>query len=69
MNMTDTQLATLKSNWVEVLMDNMDLKTMEALCYDYLMEGYQLYTEDEMKEEILNQYDEDMLNDILGGNV
>ena len=50
-------------------MDNMDLKTMEALCYDYLMEGYQLYTEDEMKEEILNQYDEDMLNDILGGNV
>ena len=68
-NMTSEQLARLKSNWVEVLMDNMDLKTMEALCYDYLMEGYELYTEDEMKEEILNQYDEDMLNDILGGNV
>ena len=69
MTMTNEQLARLKNNWVEVLMDNMDLKTMEALCYDYLMEGYELYTEDEMKDEILNQYDEDMFNDILGGNV
>ena len=69
MTMTNDQLSRLKNNWVEVLMDNMDLKTMEALCYDYLMEGYELYTEDEMKEEILNQYDEEMLNDILGGNV
>ena len=67
--MTNEQLSRLKNNWVEVLMDNMDLKTMEALCYDYLMEGYELYTEDEMKEEILSQYDEDMFNDILGGNV
>ena len=67
--MTNEQLARLKNNWVEVLIDNMDLKTMEALCYDYLMEGYELYTEDEMKDEILNQYDEEMLNDILGGNV
>ena len=67
--MTNEQLARLKNNWVEMLMDNMDLKTMEALCYDYLMEGYELYTEDEMKEEILSQYDEEMLDDILGGNV
>ena len=67
--MTNEQLSRLKSNYVETIMDSMDLKTMEALCYDYLMEGYELYTEDEMKEEILNQYDEDMLNDILGGNV
>ena len=69
MTMTTEQLARLKSNYVETIIDGMDMKTMEALVYDMLIESYELYTEDEMKEEILSQYDEDMLNDILGGNV
>ena len=68
-NMTSEQLARLKSNYVETIIDGMDMKTMEALVYDMLIESYELYTEDEMKDEILSQYDEDMLNDILGGNV
>ena len=69
MTMTTEQLARLKSNYVETIIDGMDMKTMEALVYDMLIESYELYTEDEMKEEILSQYDEDMFNDILGGNV
>ena len=68
-NMTSEQLARLKSNYVETIIDGMDMKTMAALVYDMLIESYELYTEDEMKEEILSQYDEDMFNDILGGNV
>lgn len=67
--MNNEQLARLKSNYVEMIIDGMDLKTMEALVYDYLIEGYSLYSEDEMKDEILSQYDEEMFNDILGGNV
>ena len=67
--MTTEQLARLKSNYVETIIDGMDYKTMEALVYDMLIESYELYTEDEMKDEILSQYDEDMFNDILGGNV
>ena len=67
--MNDTELATLKSNYVEMIIDGMDMKTMEALVYDMLIESYELYNENEMKEEILSMYDEDMLNDILGGNV
>ena len=66
--MTNDQLALLKSNYVEMIIDGMDMKTMEALVYDMLTEAYELYTEDEMKEEILSHYDEDMLND-MGGNV
>ena len=69
MTMTTEQLARLKSNYVETIIDGMDYKTMEALVYDMLIESYELYTEDEMKDEILSQYDEDMFNDILGGNV
>ena len=67
--MTQEQLSRLKSNYVETIIDGMDMKTMEALVYDMLIESYELYTEDEMKDEILSQYDEDMFNDILGGNV
>ena len=66
--MNDTQLALLKSNYVEMIIDGMDIKTMESLLYDMLIESYELYSEDEIREEILSQYDEDMLND-LGGNV
>ena len=69
MTLTNEQLARLKSNYVETIIDNMDIKTMAALVYDMLIESYELYTEDEMKDEILSQYDEDMFNDILGGNV
>ena len=67
--MTNDQLALLKSNYVEMIIDGMDMKTMVAYVYDMLTEAYELYTEDEMKEEILSHYDEDMLNDIMGGNV
>ncbi len=67
--MTNDQLALLKSNYAEMIIEGMDMKTMEAMVYDMLTEAFELYTEDEMKEEILSHYDEDMLNDIMGGNV
>ena len=67
--MTDDQLATLKSNYVEMIIDGMDMKTMEALVYDMLIESFELYTEEEMRQEIYEQYGTEDMNDILGGNV
>ena len=69
MTMTNDQLARLKSNYVETIIDGMDMKTMEALVYDMLIESYELYTEDEMKEEILSQYDEEILAGVIAGNI
>jgi len=63
--MNDTQLANLKSNYVEMILDGMDMKTMEALVYDMLIESYELYDEEEMKEEILSDYDEEMLESLM----
>ena len=63
--MNDTQLSNLKSNYVEMILDGMDMKTMEALVYDMLIESYELYSEDEMKEEILSDYDEEMLESLM----
>ena len=68
-DMNDDQLSRLKSNYVEMIIDGMDYKTMEAICYDMIMESFELYSADEMKEEILSHYDEEMYHDILGGNI
>ena len=67
--MNDEQLSRLKSNYVEFLIDGMDYKTMEALVYDMLIESFELYTEEEMRQEIYEQYGTEDMNDILGGNL
>jgi len=64
--MNDTQLAALKSNYAEMIIEGMDYKTMEMMVYDVIMESFELYTEDEMKEEILSHYDEDILASLKG---
>ena len=69
LNMTNEQLAQFKSNYAEMIIEGMDYKTMEMMVYDVIMESFELYTEDEMKEEILNHYDEEILAGIIGGNV
>ena len=47
----------------------MDNKTLETMCYDLLMDAYEMTPEDEVKAEILDLYDEDILNGIVGGNI
>ena len=69
MTMTDQQLAQFKSNYAEMIIEGMDYKTMEAMVYDVIMESFELYTEDEMKEEVLSHYDEDILAGVIGGNL
>jgi len=67
--MTEQQLAQFKSNYAEMIIDGMDYKTMEAMVYDVIMESFELYTEDEMREEILNHYDDEILTGIIAGNL
>ena len=67
MTMTSEQLEDLKSNYCEMIMDGMDMDTLIQLAYDLLMDSYADSTEAELKEEILDLYDEEMLNDMLEG--
>ena len=51
MNRTELQEAlTLE------MIDSMDLKTMEQLVYDYLMEGYDKYSDEELTTEVEELY-------------
>ena len=48
----------LQDQLVQQMIDDMDLKTMTCLCYDYLMEGYDKYNDEELKGEVEQYYPE-----------
>ena len=66
--MNREQLDQLKSNYCEMIIDGMDMDTLVTLAYDLLMDAYDKCTEEEIKEEILNLYDEEMLSDLMEAN-
>jgi hypothetical protein len=48
----------LQDKLVQQMIDDMDLKTMTCLWYDYLMEGYNKYSDGELTEEVNHYYPE-----------
>ena len=48
----------LQTALIEQMIDDMDLKTMTALVYDYMMEGYDKYSDEELTEECKEYYPE-----------
>ena len=48
----------LQTALIEQIIDDMDLKTMTALVYDYMMEGYDKYSDEELTVECKEYYPE-----------
>lgn len=67
--MNPEQLDQFKSNYCEMIIDSMDMDCLMQMCYDLLMDSYKDSTEQELKEEILDLYDDSVLNGIIGGNI
>ena len=65
--MTIEQLDQLKSNYCEMIIDGMDMDCLVQMCFDLLMNEYEKCSEEDIKQEILDLYDEEMLNDMLEG--
>lgn len=63
--LTTEQLAQFKYNYCERIIEDMDMDTLMTLAHDLLMDSYASCTEEEISEEILDLYDEEMLNDML----
>ena len=66
MTMNKEQLDSLKSNYCEMIIDGMDMDCLIQMCYDLLMDAYKDSTEEELKEEIVDLYDDEMLADLMG---
>ncbi len=52
----------LQDALIQQMLDDMDLKTMTQLCYDYLDEGYDKYSDEELTAEC-NEYYPELLGD------
>ena len=63
--MNKEQLAQFKYNYCEKIIEDMDLNTLMVLAHDLLMDSYQSCTEEEIKEEILDLYDDEMLESLM----
>ena len=51
----------LQSKLIYQMLDDMDLKTMMSVLYDYMDESYNKYSEEELTEEV-NEYYPELLN-------
>ena len=63
--MTESDLFTLKENYVNFIIDGMDMDSLVQIAYDLLLDAYNDCTEDDMIAEIKDLYDEDTLIDLL----
>lgn len=66
-NLSPEQLIQLKKQFCTQVTDNMDLDTLLEIVTDNLIDAYHTFSEEEMKEEIVNYYcdDEQPYNDLV----
>ena len=63
--MNDSELHQLKENYANMIIDGMDMDSLCQMAFDLLLDAYKDCTEDDMKEEIVDLYDEEMLESLM----
>ena len=63
--MNESDLQQLKENYANMIIDGMDMDSLCQMCFDMLMDAYQDCSEDDIKEEILDLYDEEVLEGLM----
>ena len=63
--MKESDLSQLKEDYVNLIIDGMDMEGLCQLAYDALSTTYDEYSEEEIKGEIKEFYGEDTLNDLM----
>lgn len=65
MNLTESQFDQLKESYAYMIVDDMDMKTLVQLAIDSIIENLKSYDQDELKDEIVELYDEEVLGNLL----
>jgi len=68
MPLSESQLFTLKENYANMIIDGMDMDDMYQMCFDMLMDAYKDCTEDDIKGEVIELYDEEVLEGLMPGD-
>ena len=62
---TNKDTSALVDNYVNHIIDGMDMDSLVQIAYDLLTREYEKMTWDEITEEIVDLYDEDTLIDLI----
>lgn len=63
--MNNSELFQLKENYINMIIDGMDMDSLCQMAFDLLLDSYKDWDEDDMKEEIVDLYDEEMLESLM----
>ena len=63
--MNKEQLNQFKENYANMVLDGMDMDSLVQFAFDNIMDNLKEWDEEDIKSEILEFYDEEMLNDLM----
>ena len=61
MTFSETQLHNIKENYAQLILDGMDMRSLEAFAMDSIMNNMEMWDEKDIKEEVLDYYGEEYL--------
>lgn len=62
--LNESQLFQLKENYVNMIIDGMDIDSLVQFAFDNIIENIKDWDEQDIKSEILECYDEEMWEDL-----
>ena len=63
--MNPEKLQQLKDNYANMIVDSLDMDSLCQLAFDLLVANYDDISEEQLKAEIVDLYDEKTLNDLM----
>lgn len=63
--LNDMQLLQLKEAYANMIVDDMDMKTLCQFAFDSILSNLESYDQDDLKDEIVELYDEEVLNNLM----
>ena len=66
--MTPEQLDKLKDNYANLIVDGMDMNSLITFAVESIVQNIETWDEEDVKAEILDNYGEETLKDLMEGN-
>ena len=64
-NMTESDLFALKENYVNMIVEGMDIDTLAQFAFDSIIANYEDVDAADLKHEIVHDYDQEMLDSLM----
>jgi len=65
MTFSEDKLQAIKENYASLILDGMDMRTLEAFAMESIMNNMEKWDEKDIKEEVLDYYGEETWNDLI----